>query len=336
MAGYYQGLLKAQGDLAGLDQKRAALGLLGVQQRSAERELEEFESTAPLRIGMKDAELKAKQALIPQRAAAHAAEMEGQGIQNRTGMLKMIQAGKSLFPQVGDQPSLDQANTQFEQFTGQPSPYRGKQWTPEFRGRVTNDLMTIEQRVQQQQGKWQYDSARGGLVNMQTGQFKPATEGGQPIGARADAKTVADEAKRKDETSRTLNSYVAARDGLLAGLGETVTGPFMGRTPALGSEQQIAQGAVSAMAPVLKQLFRVAGEGVFTDRDQALLLEMVPDRTDRPEARASKMANIDRIVAAKLGMQVPAAGDPKTTDYGRRGGDKLQLNSDGSYTYRLR
>lgn len=32
------------------------------------------------------------------------------------------------------------------------------------------------------QGKWQYDTQRGGLVNMQTGEFKPATQGGAPIG----------------------------------------------------------------------------------------------------------------------------------------------------------
>jgi hypothetical protein len=58
----------------------------------------------------------------------------------------------------------------------------------------------------------------------------------------------------------------------------------------------VAEGAVAAIAPVLKQLFRVAGEGVFTDRDQQLLLDMVPKRTDFPQAREAKLANIDKIV----------------------------------------
>lgn len=35
-----------------------------------------------------------------------------------------------------------------------------------------------------EQGKWQYDAERGGLVNMTTGEFKPAVQGGVPIGAK--------------------------------------------------------------------------------------------------------------------------------------------------------
>lgn len=31
-------------------------------------------------------------------------------------------------------------------------------------------------------GKWQYDSARGGRVNLQTGEFQPVTQGGKPVG----------------------------------------------------------------------------------------------------------------------------------------------------------
>ena len=69
---------------------------------------------------------------------------------------------------------------------------------------------------------------------------------------------------------------------------------------AVGYGSLMSTGA--AMAPVLKQLFRVSGEGVFTDRDQALLLDMVPKRTDLPAAREAKIANIDAIVRAKLGM----------------------------------
>jgi hypothetical protein len=81
------------------------------------------------------------------------------------------------------------------------------------------------------------------------------------------------------------------------------------------------------MAPVLKQLFRSSGEGTFTDKDQDLLMEMLPTRKDKPEARAAKLANIDAIVRAKLGMsssqEQTAAPQPGTVDSGYRfkGGD---------------
>ena len=141
--------------------------------------------------------------------------------------------------------------------------------------------------------------------------YRWTADGGQePIpGGPADEKTN----KKAGEVKQTIDMYVAARDGLLSGLEGSVTGPVAGRMPAVTTGQQVAEGGVSAMAPVLKQLFRVAGEGTFTDRDQALLLEMVPTRADRPEARKQKMANIDNIVAAKLGAPVPKRPPPEPT-----------------------
>lgn len=99
--------------------------------------------------------------------------------------------------------------------------------------------------------------------------------------------------------------YQEARKGLTGALAGTETGPIIGRAPSFTAAQQTAEGAVSAMAPVLKQIFRVAGEGTFTDKDQELLLRMVPTRTDRPEARNAKLANIDNIIKAKLGVSEP-------------------------------
>jgi hypothetical protein len=115
-------------------------------------------------------------------------------------------------------------------------------------------------------------------------------------------------ALKTPDAQAAFNLYETARDGLLSGLEGSTTGPIAGRFPAFTSEQQIAEGSVAAMAPVLKQLFRVAGEGVFTDRDQALLLAMIPTRTTRPEARAAQIQNIDNIVKAKLKMN-PEASD---------------------------
>ena len=71
----------------------------------------------------------------------------------------------------------------------------------------------------------------------------------------------------------------------------------------LGTANSIAAILVAAMAPILKQLFRGAGEGTFTDKDQELLVAMLPTRKDTPEARVIKVQNIDAIVRAKLGSQ---------------------------------
>ena len=108
---------------------------------------------------------------------------------------------------------------------------------------------------------------------------------------------------------KAFNVYQSAMQGLVDSLQGTSTGPFIGWLPAVTSNQQIAEGAVAAMAPVLKQLFRASGEGVFTDRDQALLMDMVPTRKDREPARLAKMENIDRIVRSKLGMPPPITED---------------------------
>lgn len=111
-----------------------------------------------------------------------------------------------------------------------------------------------------------------------------------------------EEDKRQREIKSALDVYEKAKAGLVSGLEGSITGPVLGRLPALTSAQQTAKGGVAAMAPVLKQLFRAAGEGVFTDKDQQLLLDMIPTRETEPKARQAMMENIDAIVRAKLGL----------------------------------
>lgn len=118
-----------------------------------------------------------------------------------------------------------------------------------------------------------------------------------------------EEDKRKRDITAAMDVYEKAKQGLLSGLQETVTGPLIGKFPAITSKQQTAQGGVAAMAPVLKQLFRAAGEGVFTDRDQQLLIEMIPTRETNPEARRAMIENIDAIVRAKLGLSAAKSGN---------------------------
>jgi hypothetical protein len=150
-----------------------------------------------------------------------------------------------------------------------------------------------------------------GAFDPRTGAVTPITSPSQEIDvaaeragaeswARAAATAGVDLQKEQVGRQGTLGVWRVAREGLLRGLAGTSTGPVQGLLPAITAGQQIAEGAVAAVAPVLKQLFRSAGEGVFTDRDQQLLLDMVPDRGDHPETVAAKMQMIDAIVEAKL------------------------------------
>lgn len=126
-------------------------------------------------------------------------------------------------------------------------------------------------------------------------------------------KAQAEQAATNRTNSTAAKVYDEGMGGAIRALAGSSTGPIVGRLPALTSDQQIAEGGISAMAPVLKQMFRVAGEGTFTDKDQDLLMAMLPTRKDSPEAREAKAANVDNIVRAKLNMGPPQkATNPKT------------------------
>ena len=127
-----------------------------------------------------------------------------------------------------------------------------------------------------------------------------ATAGAQ-AGVEATTKRDADQRRFND----SFSTYETAITGLVEGLDSAATGPLVGRLPAFSTGAQVAEGAIAAMAPVLKDLFRTAGEGVFTDKDQELLLEMIPKRTDTAMARTKKLQNIDAIVRSKLRQGAP-------------------------------
>lgn len=135
----------------------------------------------------------------------------------------------------------------------------------------------------------------------QQAQDRRAQEARQFIVDTEARKSDAAAAKKAAENSQTLKMFNVAMNNLEASMSATETGPIAGMVPAFTAEQQTAEGAVAAMAPILKGLFRTAGEGTFTDKDQELLLKMVPTRTDTPESRQAKINNIRSIVDAKLG-----------------------------------
>jgi len=174
-----------------------------------------------------------------------------------------------------------------------------------------------QQAIEVAGGKVAFNPLTGGTQPLSSSQQESAAaaeRAGAEAWARAAATAGVDFEKERVSREGTLGVWRVAREGLLTGLGGTTTGPFSGRMPAVTARQQIAEGAVAAIAPVLKQLFRSAGEGVFTDRDQQLLIDMIPSRTDLPEARIAKMQMIDAIVEAKLKAPTMAGpGAPPST-----------------------
>lgn len=133
--------------------------------------------------------------------------------------------------------------------------------------------------------------------------------------AKGDAKI----AQEDRSNARAFATYSKTMTSLVNSMSDTSTGPLAGWIPAISANQQIADGAVAVMRPVLKSIFRQSGEGNWTDADQAGLDAMLPTRLDKPEARTAKIVNIDRVIRAKLGMsdediKILIAGDQKAYD----------------------
>lgn len=120
--------------------------------------------------------------------------------------------------------------------------------------------------------------------------------------AVAAAKQNAANSENDKSNERAFAVYEAAKSGLLSALSNASTGPISGWLPAITTNQQIAQGAIAAMAPTMKEMFRSSGEGTFTDSDQKVLMDMIPTRSDTQDTIKAKMENIDTIIRAKLGI----------------------------------
>ena len=139
------------------------------------------------------------------------------------------------------------------------------------------------------------------LSTLQAEADAAATIKGAEAAASASAQAGVEAGTQNKQKANATVMWDKALGGLKKGLAGTSTGYFAGRVPAVTAGQQVADSSVAALAPILKQIFRVAGEGTFTDRDQAMLLDMIPTRKISPEARDQIIKNIDDIVKAKLG-----------------------------------
>ena len=123
---------------------------------------------------------------------------------------------------------------------------------------------------------------------------------GRETTAKETSKSDVERTNLAKQNANAYQTYKVGLEGLTSGLQGTTTGAIAGRLPAVTTAQQTAEGAVAAMAPILKAMFRQAGEGTFTDKDQESLMKMVPTRTDTQDAIKAKIANINKIVESKL------------------------------------
>ena len=148
-----------------------------------------------------------------------------------------------------------------------------------------------------------------------TAQWKLKSEVESAIAmAVGNAKIQVDKMGENRSNSRTLGIYNTAMSNLEVALGNTYTGKVAGLSPAFTTNQQIADGAGAMLLPLMKDVFRGAGEGTFTEGDQKILTALIPTRSDTPEAIVSKVGMIDTMIKAKLAIEDVGNVDDKPFD----------------------
>jgi len=113
------------------------------------------------------------------------------------------------------------------------------------------------------------------------------------------------------ETDKTLGAFDEGMRAVSKAFGEATTGPVVGMFPTISEAGQDLNSSVASLAPLLKGLFRTAGEGTFTDKDQELLLAMVPnEKMDKGPAQ-NAINRIYSIVYQKMGRELKPEDIPK-------------------------
>ena len=82
------------------------------------------------------------------------------------------------------------------------------------------------------------------------------------------------------------------------------------------------------MLPTLKNIFREAGEGTFTDSDQKALEQLLPRRGQTKEAQVAQIEAIEKIVKAKLNIPDAKEGGQLMID---ANGNKAMVYPDGTF-----
>lgn len=84
-----------------------------------------------------------------------------------------------------------------------------------YTGNITmrgQNMTDARARQTAEQGKWQYDAQRGGLVNMQSGEFKPAMQNGQPVETKASREAAKEDLQKRSAISGAQGVLQEIRD----------------------------------------------------------------------------------------------------------------------------
>ena len=116
------------------------------------------------------------------------------------------------------------------------------------------------------------------------------------------AGTTEAEYAKQATTNRILKSQLDfGFDNLGTALGATgQTGKIFGNLPAVTTGAQLADNAKAILLPLMKGVWRGAGEGVFTDKDQETLEAMFPSRDMTPEAAKQALLIVRQLTELKL------------------------------------
>lgn len=146
--------------------------------------------------------------------------------------------------------------------------------------------------------------------------------------ATAEANLIADNKSLANSNEKALKVYNVGMKSLATSLEATETGIIVGSILPLTVKAQSAEGAIAIMAPLLKKMFRTAGEGIFTDKDQELLMKMIPTRSDKPGAIKFKLRALDAIIRVKLGGAVEQTQLPTAqTEFGITPEEQAELDA---------
>ena len=113
----------------------------------------------------------------------------------------------------------------------------------------------------------------------------------------AEAKNIEDRERKsviKDQVEFAFNNLATT----LKSTGQT--GILFGNLPAMTSAAQIADQAMRLVFPILKDLNRGPGEGVFTDKDAEALIGMLPTRSMNKDVAAQALDNVKNLMMLKL------------------------------------
>tara|TARA_B110000285_G_scaffold230569_1_gene297443 strand:+ start:1935 stop:3158 length:1224 start_codon:yes stop_codon:yes gene_type:complete len=115
----------------------------------------------------------------------------------------------------------------------------------------------------------------------------------------ADKKVIADK-KQQEKDYQAYKLVSTDLKNTYQSIGATLTGSLQGNLPAASQNSRMFETTQKQMLPLLKDVFRKPGEGTFTEGDQRLLTELLPNRTMDAEEFNAAITRLDAVVAMKV------------------------------------